>query len=113
MSKMLVRLNNTDSAGFGLYTAMKSKVSLSDCVNICKVVEETPNEMPIGMNYSDFQKYSHKKAIKRARACGIIGSGWLAWLVYRAVIQAIIMAVDHWLNNDGCWAKNETPDESE
>ena len=95
MSKMLVRLNNTDSAGFGLYTAMKSKVSLSDCVNICKVVEETPNEMPMGMKYSDFQKYSHKKAI------------------YRAVIQAIIMAVDHWLNNDGCWAKNETPDESE
>ena len=110
---MLVRLNNTDSAGFGLYTAMNSKVSLSDCVSICRVVEEMPNEMPMGMKYSEFKKYSRKRAIKEAKQCGLIGSGWLAWLVYRAIIQAIIIAVDHWLNNDGFWTKNETPDESE
>lgn len=110
---MLVRLNNTESAGFGLYAAMKSKVSLPDCVGVCKVVEETPNEMPMGMKYSEFKKYARKKAIKRAKQCGLVGSGWLAWLVYRLIIQAIILAVDHWLKNDGSWTNNENPNESE
>jgi hypothetical protein len=113
MSKMLVRLNNTESAGFGLYTAMNSKVSLPDCVSVCKVVEEMPNEMPMGMKYSEFKKHARKKAIKRAKQCGLIGSGWLAWLVYRLVIQAIFLAVNHWLDNNGSWTNNENPNESE
>ena len=110
---MLVRFNTTQSAGLGLYTAMNRKVSISDCVSVCSLVEEMPNEMPMGMRFSEFKKMSQKRALKRAKACGLIGSGWFAWLVYRVIIQAIIMAVNHWLDNDGHWTETPTQDESE